>query len=81
MAAYALSRAAEDDLARIAAYTVETFGIEQAIAYRDGLKRAFEFLAENPRAARLRAELKPPYVRTAFSRISSFTIYGPMAAS
>lgn len=60
MAAYALSRAAEDDLARIAAYTVETFGIEQAIAYRDGLKRAFEFLAENPRAARLRAELKPP---------------------
>lgn len=60
MPSYTLSRAADDDLARIAVYTVETFGIDQAIAYRDGLIRAFEFLAENPRAARRRTELKPP---------------------
>lgn len=32
MPSYALSQAAENDLVRIAAYTVETFGIEKAIA-------------------------------------------------
>jgi toxin ParE1/3/4 len=60
MPSYILSGAAEEDLAHIAAYTVGTFGIEQAIAYRDGLIRTFAFLAENPKAARLRHELKPP---------------------
>lgn len=60
MPRYTLSQAAETDLAAIASYTVETFGIDQAIAYRDGLIRTFEFLAENPRAARLRDELRPP---------------------
>jgi toxin ParE1/3/4 len=60
MPSYALTQAAENDLADIAAYTVKTFGVAQAIVYRDGLIRAFEFLAENPGAVRLRTELKPP---------------------
>lgn len=60
MSGYRLSQAAADDLARIAEYTVETFGTAQAIAYRDSLIATFEFLAENPRAARLREELHPP---------------------
>ncbi len=60
MSRYSLSQAAEGDLANIATYTIETFGVAQAIAYRDGLIRAFEFLAEHPMAARLRNELKPP---------------------
>ena len=58
MPSFTLSRAAEDDLERIAAYTIETFGIEQAILYRDGLVRAFNFLAEFPYAARERPELR-----------------------
>lgn len=60
MPAYRLSKAAEDDLQRIAAYTVENFGIDQAVAYRDGLIRAFKFLAEFPHAARERSELRTP---------------------
>lgn len=60
MAVYKLSRAAENDIAAIAQYTVEAFGIEQAIAYRDGLIETFEFLAEFPRAARERKELERP---------------------
>ncbi|QIG79457.1 type II toxin-antitoxin system RelE/ParE family toxin [Stakelama tenebrarum] len=60
MSGYRLSKAAADDLARIAEYTVETFGPAQALAYRDSLISTFEFLAENPRAARLRNELTPP---------------------
>lgn len=55
---YVLSKAAEDDLAAIARYTIETYGVAQALAYRDGLIRAFEFLAEFPRAARERPELR-----------------------
>jgi toxin ParE1/3/4 len=58
MRCYVLSKAAEDDLADIARYTIETYGIEQAIAYRDVFIRAFEFLAEFPRAARERPELR-----------------------
>lgn len=51
---YTLTKAAERDLAQIAAYTVETFGVEQALAYRDGLIGCFQFLAEHPKFARLR---------------------------
>lgn len=58
MPSYRLSRAAVDDLARIADYTIEAFGIDQAIAYRDGLIRTLTFLAEFPRAARERPELR-----------------------
>jgi len=60
MAGYRLSRAAEFDLVAIAEYGIETFGLEQTLAYRDHLLRAFEFLAQFPRAARLRTELRPP---------------------
>ncbi len=55
---YTLSRAAEGDLAAIADYTIRTFGVEQAILYRDGLIETLEFLAEFPMAARQRAELR-----------------------
>lgn len=57
---YPLTKAAERDLAQIAAYTIETFGVEQALAYRDGLIGCFQFLAEHPKSARLRHELNPP---------------------
>lgn len=60
MSSYELSGAAERDLESIAAYTIETFGIEQALAYCDGLIRSFDFLAGNPKSARLRHELHPP---------------------
>lgn len=58
MAAYRLSKAAENDIAAIAEYTIENFGIEQAVTYRDSLIRTFEFLAGFPRAARERSELR-----------------------
>lgn len=55
---YTLSQAADDDIAAIAAYTLETFGIEQALAYRDGLIQSFEFLSQYPEAARERPEIR-----------------------
>ncbi len=36
------------------------FGLAQAEASDDGLEASFRFLAENPRAARLRSEIRPP---------------------
>lgn len=60
MTSYTLTKAAQNDLRAIAEYTVQNFGIEQAITYRDGITKALIFLVENPKAARLRTELNPP---------------------
>lgn len=48
MNSYKLSRLASADLEEIAEYTIESFGIEQARRYRDGLKICFDQLANNP---------------------------------
>lgn len=60
MSSYRRSKAADDDIAAIAEYTIEAFGVEQAISYRNGLIEAFKFPAEFPRAARERLEIDPP---------------------
>ncbi len=57
---YQISREAEDDIISIATYTMDGFGVEQTIAYRNGLIRTFNFLADHPRVARLREEISPP---------------------
>lgn len=52
MADFRLSPRAETDLAEIAAYTIETFGVEQARRYRDDLEACFQSLAQSPRLGR-----------------------------
>jgi plasmid stabilization system protein ParE len=44
VAKYILTKDAKNDLAAIADYTIETFDIEQAGHYRDGLFQAFKTL-------------------------------------
>ena len=63
MARYELAAAAEADLAAIADYTIETFGIEQARRYRDGLMTAFQTLAETPRLGRDASHIRRGYRR------------------
>ena len=48
MADFGLSSQADTDLAGIADYTIETFGIVQARRYWDGLDAGFQNLADNP---------------------------------
>jgi len=48
MAEYRLSSQAKADLDEIADYTIETFGIDQARRYRDGLEICFQTLADTP---------------------------------
>ena len=48
MAAYSLSQLAEEDVRRLYRHSIETFGLQQADAYFDGLFERFEAIAENP---------------------------------
>ena len=57
---YRPSRLAEQDLIDLFLEGVECFGLPQAEAYHDLLASTFEFLADNPKAARLRNEIDPP---------------------
>lgn len=60
MAALRLTQTASDDIATIFIEGLALFGISQADKYHAGLVSAFEFLADFPRAARLREEIIPP---------------------
>lgn len=48
MSSYRLSKSAVEDIAGIAEYTIDRFGIEQARRYRDGMIQNFEMLAARP---------------------------------
>lgn len=55
---YKLSRKAEDDIVQIYVTGFREFGAEQAERYHAGLEATFTFLADFPRAARERTELR-----------------------
>lgn len=57
--AYRLSVKAEEDIIDIFRAGAEQFGIHQAERYHEKLERCFRFLADNPLAARERAEIAP----------------------
>ncbi len=55
-----LSKAAVADLEEIDDYTIEHFGLDQAIKTSERFRETFELLAEMPRSAQLREEISPP---------------------
>ena len=59
MARFRLSRQAEADLLDIAAYTLRTWGQEQAIRYIDELEAACHRLADNPEVGRACDYVRP----------------------
>jgi len=63
VADYRLSNLAESDLAGIADYTIEAFGLERARDYRDGLGDCFQRLADNPNLGRNADEFLPELKR------------------
>lgn len=60
MSSYKISQRADEDILSIARYTIDTFGVQQAEIYHTGLHKTFDFLANNPAAARERTEIDPP---------------------
>lgn len=57
---YELCAAAYEDFLHLYAQGISRFGFRQAEIYVDGLERAFELIAQNPKLARLRSETSPP---------------------
>ena len=52
-----LSKAADADLEDIFDYTLEQFGLDQAISYVSGFDDVFETISENPEIGRDRKEI------------------------
>ena len=71
MADVRLSSRAESDLAAIADYTIETFGVGLARRYRDALDDCFRRLAGNPRLGRSAEQIAPGLRRLSTGRTSS----------
>jgi toxin ParE1/3/4 len=59
VARYRLSKRAVADIAEIAGYTIQKFGLAQARRYRDGLEATFFTLAELPPRMRSAEHLAP----------------------
>lgn len=57
---YRTTHRADLDIANIYVHGERAFGAEQAERYQDGLFKAFDMLAANPRLARERPEITPP---------------------
>jgi toxin ParE1/3/4 len=59
VAAFRLSRLADADLMGIGAYTLRTWGKDQAIRYLDGLEACCRRLANNPESGRPSESVRP----------------------
>ena len=59
MAEFRFSRGAEADLLSIGAYTLRTWGEDQAIRYIDDLEACCQTLADNPTLGRACDEVRP----------------------
>jgi toxin ParE1/3/4 len=55
-----LSVKARKDMLTVYLTGITTFGEKQSELYQDKIEAAFILLSENPRAARLRSEVRPP---------------------
>lgn len=53
-----LSKAADADLENIFDYTLEEFGLDQAISYVSGFDETFKIISENPEIGRKRKEIR-----------------------
>jgi len=77
MAEYDLSSLADHDLADIANFSIDQFGIEQARHYRDGLKICFQTIADAPRIGRNADQLASGLRR--YAHQSHVVFYKPTA--
>jgi toxin ParE1/3/4 len=60
MARVEVKAEADADLDNIFDYSVAVFGLDTAVEYMDGFRRAFDRLAENPRLGPPVADVNPP---------------------
>jgi len=53
-----LSEAADADLENIFDYTLDEFGVDQAVSYVSGFDEVFDMISENPEIGRERKEIR-----------------------
>ena len=61
MIRYKLTPAAKTDLKAIWRYSIDSWGLDQAIKYRDQVKQAINTLAQSPEYTRARDDVRPGY--------------------
>lgn len=66
MANYKINDAALDDIATIFSFGIDTFGLEAAITYVEGLKRQFAEIAQNPLLYQAVNEIRKGYRRSVY---------------
>ncbi len=72
MATYRLNLEAEKDVRRLYRFGIETFGLERADRYFDGLFERFDQLAEKPRLYRAVDDIRPGYRRSVYGAHSIY---------
>jgi len=66
MANYKINDEALDDIATIFSYGIDTFGLEAAIIYIEGLKLQFAEIAQNPLHYQAVPEIRKTYRRSIY---------------
>ena len=72
MAGYELTYAAYQDFENIFAFSLDTFGVDQAMSYQNGLKQRFAKLAEQPKLYPTVDHIRASYRRSVYG---SHSIY------
>ncbi len=72
MGNYELTKAAAEDFERIFDYGIDTFGLDQALKYLNGMKQRFDELAEQPRLYPAVDHIREGYRRSVYG---SHSIY------
>ena len=72
MSGYALSRAAAQDFENIFEFGIDTFGLDQALSYQNGMKQRFDILAEQPQLYPTVDHIRAGYRRSVYG---SHSIY------
>jgi len=77
MGSYELSQAAERDFENIFEYGIDTFGLDQALRYQNGMEQRFDKAAEQPRRYPAVDHIRAGYRRTVYG---SHSIYYRLAS-
>jgi len=72
MGRYELTGAADEDFENLFGYGIDTFGLDQALKYQDGMKQRFAELAEQPTLYPAVDHIRGGYRRSAYG---SHSIY------
>ena len=72
MAGFELTAAADQDFENIFAFGLDTFGVDQALSYQNGMKRRFDKLAEQPKLYPTVDHIRAGYRRSVYE---SHSIY------